>query len=193
MHPVDPKEGGCEWLCVSWAMAACAGWSTRSAFTASFMQWRVVTQPGREEHRAWAESKKQTFLELEWKSQHYLAATSLFQTVVQEEPSRIWENHEWLFSPGFILPTSARWYSQANHLPSSPSTGPDPPRGSATTTWEFMSKAAAQEEQGVFCCCTSEPWWPLEWVIALSIICIILSGLGPRLKNEFSPRTSCWN
>lgn len=50
MHPVDPEEGGCEWLCVSWAMTACAGWSTRSAFTASFMQWLVVTQPGREEH-----------------------------------------------------------------------------------------------------------------------------------------------
>lgn len=66
-------------------------------------------------------------------------------------------------------------------------------RGSATTTWEFMSKAAALEEQGVFCSCTSEPCWPLERVIALSIIRIILSGLGPRLNNQFNPWTSCWN
>lgn len=202
MHPVEAEAGsvdGCVWA-GHWQPVLAGAHALHSQPAPCTDLCDTARKRGT--HRVWADNKKHIFfvLELEWKFQHYLAAMSLVQTLVQEEPSHIWGNHVGFFSPGFILPTSVTSYSCAKPLPSSPPTGPDPLRGSANTTWEFMSKAAAQEEQGVFCCCTSEPWWPLEPVIALPIIHIILSGLGPGL-NSLIPKPpaeinglqhSCW-
>lgn len=92
MHCEDPKEWDFKLPCMSWALVGCTGWSTCPTFTTGFMQWLVITQMRRRTHRVWVEKKKQHFLERERKFQHYLAAMSLLQTLVQEEPSHTWGN-----------------------------------------------------------------------------------------------------
>lgn len=122
-------------------------------------------------HRVWAKNKKQTFLELEWKLQHYLAAMSLFQTLVQEEPSHIWGNLKGIWGNIWICVLFSSLVSfcplQSHHNPvQSISTVPRPlalthSGGLQSLCGNLGAKLLLRRSRGVFCCCTSEPWWPL--------------------------------
>lgn len=79
MRRDDPEEQDFERLCVCWGGQPHVH-SQLHAVTGGDTARRTGTR------RVWAEKKKQHFLELERKFEHYSATMSPLQTLVQEEP-----------------------------------------------------------------------------------------------------------
>lgn len=180
----------CGWLCVSWALTACAGWSTRSALTASSMHWLV-----------WHSQEERNTQSLGWQQEtHFFCfragvkIPALFSSHVSCPNTCAGRTIPYLREPcGFFLP----WFHSAHfsHFIF---------LFKASPHWPWPTQGVCKHDMGIYeqSCCSGGAGGLL--LLHLRALVTFRASYSPPNNSyyfkwtwartqQFNPQTSCWN